>query len=354
MPVVVLVLALGVSLLTGCDRGATVLSGSLSLVGGGSAPQGVVVTAFGDDTESIVATTMTDAAGAFGFGEHDLAPGDFRLRFGDGSWWQDSSDWSSSATTAADGTYEFTSLSARTVIVEVTEPTYVTWYSGGTTTLAATTAIEIDGSSPVSGVDVTLLPRATLTGSVGGVGVDRSGFVIVVVEQTTQQPVRFAMTASTGTFTFDDLAAGSYGVTVIDPSERFRDRAAGSTTGDLMTGRIYVLGENQTVSVGVVTLMGAACPIPSAQVDLTGFDFAGANLAGASLSLAQLHDANLAGADLSGVYLNGATMQGTVVAGTNLVGATFDGLISSGLIGVPGSLSVGWIVQNGELVPPNG
>lgn len=460
LAVAAVVLALAAGLLTGCDHGATVLSGTLSFAGGGPVPKGITVAAFGDASDSVVAMTTTGSSGAFTFGENDLAPGDYRIRFGDGSWWQDASGWSSatavtaskaspptidaeivppsgtvegtvtrrsgrpvegatvnlvdsrsggvvtSTTTAADGTYAFTGLSARSVIVEVSDSTYATWYSGGAASSAGATPIEIDGSSRVD-VDVTLAPRGTLSGSVGGVGTDRSGFGVLVVDRASGQPIRYATTGATGAFTFDDLPAGSYGVTVLDSSGRFHDRAAGSTTADLTAGATYVLAENQARSVGAVTLVGGACPTPSTQVDLTGVHLAGTNLAncdltgstlngadlsgadlsGAVLSLAQVRDANLAGANLAdtrlintsltrsnlaGAHLDRALAMNTDFGGATLTGATMSGLTlnaanlgatdfggtapgsarSTNLVGTPVGLPAGWSMTAGCLVGP--
>ncbi|HET8930957.1 MAG TPA: carboxypeptidase regulatory-like domain-containing protein, partial [Acidimicrobiales bacterium] len=358
MAFIALLLACTMGLFSACKSDATVLSGTVAVVGGGAAPQGVTVTAFSDASPSIVAITTTNSVGAFRFGSDDLAAGEYRVRFGDGSWWQDSASWATatavhadksapavleatisaptggiqgtvarrsgrpianatvtlrdhrtndkvaSTTTASDGSYGFAGLSARTIVVAVSGPTYASSYTGDATTSSAATPVVVDGTTTTSGVDVTLSPGATLSGSIGGVGSDRSGFWVAVFDRATQQAVRSTATGSNGGFTFDDLPAGDYGVTVFDPSGRFQSRTVGAAGNDPATGTTYRLAANQSRSVGTVMLSGADCPTPSAGTDLTGFDFAGANLANCDLTGSVLNRVHLAGANLSGATLS--------------------------------------------------
>lgn len=371
-----LLMAIASGLIISCQPITTTLKGTLT-VGGSPAPSGIAVSAFSDSTNTLVGTVVTGADGTYSFGSNVLPDGDYRLRFGDGSWWSGATSWSTatrvhatddqttvvdasialpaasvagtvtsprgnpvagatvslyrrldlapvaSTTTAADGTYRIDGLSAQTLVAQFTAPGKgETWY-GGTVTANGATSIDLDGSGPRSGVDAILAPEALMTGSLWGGGGDMSGLGLIIYDKATGTPITGATTGAWGAFTVHGLPAGVYTIELSGSPGRFRREVVGTATGQPATGSGFTLTSGISTSVGQLQLHGVDCPVISQGVDLSGHDLHGAVLINCNFNSANLAGANLAGANLTSVNASGASLNSATLTGADLDQAFF-------------------------------
>ena len=93
-----LALGLAMAFMTACDPTPVVLRGTVGTAG--TPAGGVVVGVYSNDSELLVAETVTNAAGGYAFHESVLAQGTYRVRIGD-LWWPDGDDWSDATAVSA-------------------------------------------------------------------------------------------------------------------------------------------------------------------------------------------------------------------------------------------------------------
>jgi uncharacterized protein YjbI with pentapeptide repeats len=364
---------------TACESGPTTLRGTLT-VAGAPAPPNVVVSAYSDAGDTLVAQARTDSAGHYAFAASTLPAGTYRVRFGDGSWWEGATNWAdaqplsvsddpttrldatieapsaeisgtvtsrhgrpiagatvtattsdgddvlATATTAADGTYALGGLSAAPYALHVTAPTFGEQWLGGTATAGASTRIDLEPASSRSAIDVTLPPEAHLTGQLTGVPGAMDGVILVAYDKATGEAIGSAASAESygyPNFSIGGLPAGTYTVGVVDTAKKLVTEVKGANGSDPIAGTGYTLGEGQSVSVGQMEVHGSDCPLDGRGSDLSGHDFSHANLANCDFVAATLTGAHFDGADLTNAALSSAHAHGADFTGADLDGAKF-------------------------------
>ncbi len=359
---------------TGCQSAPTTLKGTLE-IGGGPAPAGVAVAVFADTAPTLVAEKFTDSQGKFAFDAHALPAGTYRVRFGDGSWFDGATDWSGASavtieaatptvvdatiaaptggisgtltrqsgrpisgatvaavarsnpsavlattTTDAQGNYEISGLSMTEVLMHFTGVGYAETWSGGAAVATAATPIASDGATVVTGVDAVLAPEGTITGQLAGSTDGWDGIVIAVLDRDTGEVIGAGTVDGYGNFSVGGLAAGTFAIRVFDATGAFATQVLGSDSNDLQSGTGYQVAAGGTKAIGQVVLHGADCPTGA-----SGGDFTGADLSGKSLLNCNFGGANLTNADLHDADLRGATFSGATVEHADLSGARLDG-----------------------------
>lgn len=130
-------------------------------------------------------------------------------------------------------------------------------------------------------------PRGRLRGAVtrAGGSAPVSGAEVSVLRHQPREVLGTFATDASGTYTVDDVGAGTYSLSVLDPATGDRGRATGALTSDGQTVDIDVrLNGQGNVSVQVVDTAGA--PLPGVAVTLT--------------SLTAFRDSRTQGADATG------------------------------------------------------
>lgn len=376
---VALLLVAVAGLTTACESVPTTLRGTLT-VAGAPAPPTVVVSAYSDADDTLVAQARTDSAGKFAFATSALPVGIYRIRFGDGSWWDGATTWAdatslsvsddpttqldatievpsaaisgaitsrhgqpiagasvvattsdgedvlATATTAADGTYTIDGLSAAQYALHVTAQTFGEQWLGGTTTAGTSTRIDLEPASSRSAIDVTLPPEAHLTGQLTGVPGAMDGVTVVAYDKATGEAIGSATSAESygaPNFSIGGLPAGTYTVGIVDTAKKLVTEVKGATGSDPLAGTGYTLEEGKSLSVGQMEVHGSDCPLGARGADLSGHDFSDAALANCDFTSANLTGAVFTGANLTNASLSSAHAHGADFTGADLDGAKF-------------------------------
>lgn len=406
-------LLLAVGLLTGCDITPPMLTGTVTLDGGGAAG-GVAVTAFSNDAETVVATTRVGSDGSFVFRQSGMAEGTYRVRIGESTWWSGASSWATAtplaaseatppsiavtltsgsitgtvtaggtpragatvdalvsedttviaarATTASNGTYSLR-LAPGSYVVRFSAPGFATVANGGAVRLSAATPLVVAANSVVT-ANAGLTPEAQLSALVTDGGVPAAGVTVAARHTNPSELASQAVTDATGRFVITGLHTGSYRLTVTRPNQP----------------TYWLPGSYATTDHGTIEVGGFTCTHPSAEpgahlaaADLSGADLAGCDLTGADLAFANLTGADLTGSTLAGAYLTAAELTGATLTGADLTGASLAwaylddtdlsdadlsgadlaSVLSGGISGDPEHLPDGWLLVNGYLVGPD-
>ncbi len=401
-------------LLAGCKAAPTVLSGHLTVAGSAAPASGVPVTVYADATDTVVATTATDATGAYAFDSTTLPDGNYRLRLGDADWWQAATDWTDSTTvavasttnlviddtlaagsitgtvtdnggpvngatatatsattgqtvatttTGTDGTYTFVALPVGDYHVRFTATGDTSRYSGGALTAATAPTVTVANSATTAGIDATLAPESTITGTAFNGLNDEPGFYMVVtdladisvlaLDPASGETLASATTGANGAFTLHGLEHTGYVLMFVDPQGNMHTLLYGSTTLDRPSGTVVTPPAGGTSDVGSVAMVGKDC----GEVTFApGADLSGTNLAGCTVT-GDLTGADLSGAVLTNTYFNGADLSGADLTGANLGGvdlasSVLTGVRSGANTGFPYALPINWHFDLGYLIGP--
>ena len=382
-------IACAAALLAACQQPGSVLKGRITSVRGAGV-EGVGVQVYSNTTEELLAQTTTDADGDFSFIPTQLAPGTWRVRYGNFDWWQDAPTWATAtpvtgsvddpavvnirtglingsasgtvtgpdgplagvtvrairvttgeveatATSRSDGWFGFT-LAGGSFVLSFEKDGFTTRYNGSALTAETATPISVVVGRGTTGIAAELVPASTITGKVSDGESALAGITVVAVDPATKQIRGTTATAADGTFTLQPLEAVPAIVGFGDPAGVLRPKIYGSASTDPATGT-PVTPVDGTVDLGTV-VMG----VPSAfcATSRTGADFAGADLAGADLSGCDLTYADLEGTNLSGADLSDADLTGATVKGATFAGATLSGTRAIDVIGPPAALPDAW------------
>lgn len=363
-----LVVIAAAGLLSACKKAPVTLEGDVALATTppAAAPAGVAVTLFASDENRPVSQTFTDADGHYLFRADTAPAGTYRLRFGDGSFWNGAASWDDATsvtvdtdtpthidatirppastlagqvtrrsgrpvagatvsvgadgfsgavaetTTDVDGNYSIDGLSAMEGTVTVTADA-----QAGTTV-----PISLDGSDTTTDPGIVLAPEGRLTGQVTGPPGPWDGVLAVAWDRSTGAAAGAAPINTNGNYTIGELPDGDYTVGVIDTTGRFAPSVLGATTSSPSSGTPWGVTTGATTRVGQHTVSGADCPPGARGADLRDLDLSGANLVACDLAGANLEGVDLSGADLYGANLGVSHLHGASFAGARLDGAS--------------------------------
>jgi uncharacterized protein YjbI with pentapeptide repeats len=364
--------------LASCQPAGATLHGRVTDAVTNSQVIGLSVTVYADSSQTIVASTSTDAQGDFSFDPTTLPAGTYRLRFGASYWWNGASSWSGatgvvltgtapvtinpdfvvpagsmsgtvhasseagapmagvtvtaisaansqvvkSTTTAIDGTYSFAWLPAGAYTTQFSKTGYSTRYNDGLDLSVPNGVTITAGQNTV--VDSYLAPESTIVGNVYENGTTPvSGIAVVAFEKSNGKAAASTTTGTQGAFSLGTLSGGDYEIGFFDPRGADRTQVYGSETFDLSKGTTVSVGPASAVSIGEL-LVGQNCD-PAVFTD--GADLSGHDLTGENLSNCDLTGVNLMGATLTGVNLAGANLTGADLAKANLTGANLSGAV---------------------------
>ena len=179
----------------------------------GATPIDVTTGAAIDDIDFVLPTTAS-IAGTVTDGSGNPVPG------ADVSAYRPGDTWVPSATsrTAADGTYRISGFTGDDYRVRVQPPApsglLAQWYGG-----ASPTTVPVGDHAAVTGIDVSLIGQASISGTIGAVsgGPVAGATVVALAPNQVWLPSAVATTAGDGSYALG-LAAGSYQLRVLPPA----------------------------------------------------------------------------------------------------------------------------------------
>jgi Tol biopolymer transport system component len=219
----VVVAAVVVGVLVGCDTTPVVVSGTVTAAPSGAGVGGVLVQVYADDAETLVAETTSDVGGAWVVRASTLADGVHRVRIGE-RWWPDAGSWAE-----ADG-------------------------------------VALSAGSPTV-LDVSFDEVGDLVGGVvDDDGVPVPGVMVVAVRASDGLPVGRSSTDLDGAFTIPVVAADSHRLLVADPAGIWPSVYVGGatptdfavTTGTVWVGIVDVSTGVPASALGVTTRVSVA------------------------------------------------------------------------------------------------
>lgn len=373
---IVAALTLVVVGLSACDTTPPTLEGTLS-IGAQTAPAGVVVSVYASDTDTLIAQSATDRKGRYRFTSAVVPTGNYRIGFGDGTYWQGAQTWAdattvhvttdpvteinatiaapassiggtltrrsgrplvgatvnviaqgvatavATTTTDSDGNFAFTGLSAMDATLQVKGAGYETVYMGDTPLLSDATVVHFDGVNPSDPYSTSIAPEGQITGQYVGSSSGWASVFAVAYDKATGEYVGLSPIGSFGDFTIGGLAAGTYTVGIGDATGKLSPNVIGATSADRSTGTGYVVNAGSNTRIGQHTAAGIDCPPNAKSAIFTGRNFRGARLSGCDFANAKLQNVDMSGADLTGANFATADLTGANLRGTNLTSTSF-------------------------------
>lgn len=356
--------------LTGCDGSPVALTGTVSSASSGEVLAGVPVRVYASSSEQEVASSVTDANGAFTFWQSTLPPGSYRVLLSERSWWLDASSWASATTitvepgrpatieatiepstgsvtgrvTAGDDPVEGAAVEALSVTgrgvvatgetddqggyalegvptgaykIRVSAPGVPATFHPASPSWEEATEVAIAEDQVTLDADVDTVVPASVSGQVVASGSPRSGLVVLALAGDPAHLAGRATTDGTGRFRIADLHPTDHQLVVIDqPSGA--PVVVGADPGDVATAFDYSLRPGADVEIGRFDLDcadgGGPCgaPVRSASLELlTG------TAATATATFAEA-------AAISDVVLEGAAPPGLTVSAASRDGAGDD------------------------------
>ncbi len=245
------------------------------------------------------------------------------------------------ATTAADGAYTIAGLGATKYEIEVTATGYAKEYYGSDTGTAQGTPVPQQrpaSGTNATGMDVQLPAAAVITGTIEANTTPVAGLTVLasIDDESGGSPkaVGFELTTTgpDGVFSFGDLPARGYFISVFDGQGRITSFTVGATGSDVTSGTVEQTTAGSTTNLGTIQVVGKDCDarFATTSTDFTGQDLSGLDLLGCNLSSDNFTNVNFTGADLSGANLYGATFTGADLTDANLSGAQYVGASITG------------------------
>jgi hypothetical protein len=290
-----------------CQTPGSVLKGRLTVTGTGEHPAGVAVTVYSDVAEDVVARTITDGQGDYGFLPDDLPDGTYRIRFSESTWWDGAADWSTATpvtvsadspttidvdltpatgsiggtvtdgsepvagatveafnatvggkvattTTGGDGTYALT-VPVASYVVRVSAAGYARTFNGGAALESSATPIPVDADATVTGIDVELAPESTITGVTTDGTTPQAGILVVAYDQATGVGITGTVSGGDGSFTLAGLGNQTYTVGAYDGDGVLPSVVVGSPTLDPTNGTPFTPPAAASLAIGDVALV---------------------------------------------------------------------------------------------------
>ena len=388
----VVALAFAAFMLAGCRSGPLTLSGRLTFAGDVPAAH-VTVAVYRADAPTLVASTVTDAHGAYAFGANDLPGGTYKIGFGQPSatsWWDDATTFATAtpvvvdtsnpasvsaqlasgtlsgsvsvgtaplpgatvriengdaategtvvATVTTDTSGNFTSgpLPLGAYRVEVRAPGHATRFMSGLDTgavhIADASVFSLTGDGDHADGHVELSGESTITGTVSDGTGPVGSITVAAYDASDGRLEESTVTAADGTFTVGGLDATAITIGLVDFGGRHATHVVGETDGAYDPGA----GNGSVFRAppgGTLTIGTIAIPGRDCTPDRYGTtgDLAHADLSGGDLRNCDLTSADLTGTVLEGADLTGADLTGNArLKGVDLAGANLTAVTLTG------------------------
>lgn len=366
-----LALAVAAAALSGCHAGQLELSGRLTFAGAHPAAN-VTVSAFAADSETLVASTVTDADGRYALGSGGLPDGTYKIEFGQpaaGGWWNDASTFAAATpvtvstsapatvstqlesgtfsgtitdgsgpvpdavvriengdgsaegsvvatvSTDAGGAYMTDALAPGQYRVKVSAPGFATRFISGSVDgaihVADAAVITVVGGSAHTGQDLRMTGESTITGTVTDGTAPVGSISVVAYDATDGHLEALASSAPDGTFSVHGVNPTATTIGLFDATDEHAISVVGETDGAYDPGSGN--GTTFTPPPGGTTDAGTVIiPGRDCTPDRNG--------ASVNLSAADLAGADLRGCDLTRANLSNGNLKGADLAGANLTG----------------------------------